>query len=80
MKTLIVGLAILSTFTSSVTFAGSNKELVTSDIRTVLPEQVQAIDSPAPEKVKPTRRDTQYTAEQKASIVELSLETQKKQK
>lgn len=78
MKNLIKGFAFSLTLVSSVAFAGTVEEKVkTSDIKISLPDQLPIIETPAPEKVKPVKREVQYTGVQKASIVELTLSHQK---
>ena len=78
MKNLIKTIAFTIILGSSHVFAGSlDDKMKTSDIKKVLPENIPSLEAPAPEKTKVSKNQPNYSAAQKAAIVELKLENQK---
>ncbi|REA58522.1 hypothetical protein DSL64_20775 [Dyadobacter luteus] len=61
---------------STLTFAGQSEDKATATPVNALPASAPALESPAPQKDK-LAADTKYSAEQKASLVELKLKSAK---
>jgi len=79
MKNSIKTIALAFILGSSQVFANSlDDKMKTSDINKVLPDNIPSMETPAPEKSKVSKNQTDYSAAQKAAIVELKLESQKK--
>jgi hypothetical protein len=77
MKNLIKTLIFTLTLTSG--FAIADDAVKTADIKSILPESAPSVESPAPvKKASELTKQTEYTAEQKAAIVDLKLKSQKK--
>jgi hypothetical protein len=73
VKTLIFTLSL----TSGIAFADNAKKA--ADIKNILPESAPSVESPAPvKKATVSERKTNYTAEQKAAIVDLKLKSLQK--
>jgi hypothetical protein len=75
VKTLIFSLSLIS----GIALADDAKKA--ADIKNILPERAPSLESPAPVRKATVSNDqTKYTAEQKASIVDLKLKSLQKSK
>jgi hypothetical protein len=74
MKNTISMFAFALVLFSTPTFATGSEEKGKVDVKNTLPVNLPAIESPAPEKKDTAvKKPVQYTPEQKAAIVELTL-------